>query len=268
MDLKFIGGQKALSMEQIHHIHTKNLSLYQWIAIDVHSRFRLMGYSYEKSWTNGLAWIFWVLSWLGSHGVQSQTFFTVDRGEAFGGKFWFKICKLRKLLSDFGYTFIQNRVGHPEDPPHIECSHQTDDEAFYIPQLLSIASKKKSFFWSDGLFYYYNILRRHSSLDRISPYAHLRKTTKGIDDKFRFIPPIFLDYLAVQLGDWSDHVLASHLNNFPLCFMMMIFHRQIVNNLIGKVHNSFIIFKYFSEYHILLLQAKIIQFIVIPLLLD
>ena len=146
MDLKFIGGQKALSMEQIHHIHTKNLSLYQWIAIDVHSRFRLMGYSYEKSWTNGLAWIFWVLSWLGSHGVQSQTFFTVDRGEAFGGKFWFKICKLRKLLSDFGYTFIQNRVGHPEDPPHIECSHQTDDEAFYIPQLLSIASKKKSFF--------------------------------------------------------------------------------------------------------------------------
>jgi len=67
MDLKFIGGQKALSMEQIHHIHTKNLSLYQWIAIDVHSRFRLMGYSYEKldKWTSVdflgafMAWISW-----------------------------------------------------------------------------------------------------------------------------------------------------------------------------------------------------------------
>lgn len=104
-------------MEQIHHIYTNNLPLYQWTAIDVHSRFRLIGYSYEKSWTNGLAWIFWVLSWLRSHGVQSHIFFTVDRGEEFGGKSWFKIYELRKLLSDFGCTFIQNRPGHPEDNP-------------------------------------------------------------------------------------------------------------------------------------------------------
>ena len=60
--------------------------------------------------------------------------------------------------------------------------------------------------------YYYNVVRRHSSLGRQSPFAHLAKTAPDLDDKIRFVPPIFLDYLAVQLGDWSGyHLLASYL---------------------------------------------------------
>jgi len=40
----------------------------------------------------------------------------------------------------------------------------------------------------------------------------LAKTAPDLDDKIRFVPPIFLDYLAVQLGDWSGyHLLASYL---------------------------------------------------------
>jgi len=39
----------------------------------------------------------------------------------------------------------------------------------------------------------------------------LAKTAPDLDDKIRFVPPIFLDYLAVQLGDWSGyHLLASY----------------------------------------------------------
>jgi hypothetical protein len=95
--------------------------------------------------------------------------------------------------------------------PHVERSHRTDDEEFYIPRLLSVASKKDFFFEAMNYLYYYNVVRRHSALERKSPYAHLSKTTRGIDDKIKFIPPIFLDHLAVQLGDWSGyHVLASH----------------------------------------------------------
>jgi len=38
-----------------------------------------------------------------------------------------------------------------------------------------------------------------------------------LDDKIRFVPPIFLDYLAVQLGDWSGyHLLASYPTPVPL----------------------------------------------------
>jgi len=41
----------------------------------------------------------------------------------------------------------------------------------------------------------------------------LAKTAPDLDDKIRFVPPIFLDYLAVQLGDWSGyHLLASYLH--------------------------------------------------------
>ena len=218
IDLKYIVDQKALSMEQIHHIHTRNLPRYQWTAIDVNSRFRLMAYSYEKTWTNGLAWFLWVLSWLRSHGVTSHVVFTVDRGEEFGGKSWLKVHELKKLLSDFGCSFVQNRAGHPEENPHIERSHRTDDDEFYIPRILSIDSPKDFFFEAMNYLYYYNVHRRHSSLGRLPPYSYLSKSVTGLDDKIKFIPPIFLDYLAVQLGDWCGyHLLASHLVFYISC---------------------------------------------------
>jgi hypothetical protein len=211
IDLKYIVDQKALSMEQIQHVYSQKLPLYQWTAIDVNSRFRLMAYSYEKSWNNGLTWFLWVIAWLRSHGVSSHIIFTVDRGEEFGGKSWFKVHELKKLLSEFGCTFIQNRARHPEENPHVERSHRTDDDEFYIPRILSINSPKEFFFEAMNYLYYYNAVRRHSSLSRQPPFTHLMKTTSSIDDKIRFVPPIFLDYIAVNLGDWSGyHLLASH----------------------------------------------------------
>jgi len=210
IDLKYIVDQKALSMQQIQHVYSHKLPLFQWTAIDVNSRFRLLAYSYERTWTNGLTWFLWVLSWLRSHGVTAHIIFTVDHGEEFGGKSWLKIFELKKLLSEFGCTFIQNRPKHPEENPHIERSHRTDDDEFYIPRILSINSPKEFFFEAMNYLYYYNVVRRHSSLGRQSPFAHLAKTAPDLDDKIRFVPPIFLDYLAVQLGDWSGyHLLAS-----------------------------------------------------------
>ena len=211
IDLKYIVDQKALSMQQIQHVYSHKLPLFQWTAIDVNSRFRLLAYSYERTWTNGLTWFLWVLSWLRSHGVTAHIIFTVDHGEEFGGKSWLKIFELKKLLSEFGCTFIQNRPKHPEENPHIERSHRTDDDEFYIPRILSINSPKEFFFEAMNYLYYYNVVRRHSSLGRQSPFAHLAKTAPDLDDKIRFVPPIFLDYLAVQLGDWSGyHLLASY----------------------------------------------------------
>ncbi len=50
IDLKYAVDQKALSMEQIDYIHVKDFPLYQWGAIDVSSRFKLIAYSDEKTW--------------------------------------------------------------------------------------------------------------------------------------------------------------------------------------------------------------------------
>ena len=143
VDLKHIIDQKALSPSQIAHVLRNDLPLYQWGALDVNSRFKLIAYSKEKSWTNGLTWFLWVTSWLRSHGVSVRIVYTVDHGEEFGGKSWFKIVELRKLLSGFGCFIIQNRLKHPEENAHLERSHRTDDDEFYIPRIHTITTNKQ-----------------------------------------------------------------------------------------------------------------------------
>ena len=98
IDLKHIIDQKALSLRQISHIYTCNLPIYQWGAIDVNTRFKLIAYSKEKSWTNGLTWFLWVTSWLRSHGITANIVYTVDHGMEFGGDCWWKMTELRHLL--------------------------------------------------------------------------------------------------------------------------------------------------------------------------
>lgn len=49
MDVQFIRNQKALTREQIIHLNRFNIPNYQWSAIDVNSRFKLIAYSREKS---------------------------------------------------------------------------------------------------------------------------------------------------------------------------------------------------------------------------
>jgi len=88
----------------------------------VNSRFKLIAYSREKSWTNGLCFYLWTISWLRCHGVTATIVFTVDRGEEFGGQSWLKVQELRQL--------IQNHKGHPEENAHLERSHRTDNEEF------------------------------------------------------------------------------------------------------------------------------------------
>jgi len=95
MDVKYIRDQKALSKQQIIHLDRFAIPNYQWGAIDVNSRFKLIAYSRERSWTNGLCFYLWVISWLRSHGVTAEIVFTVDNGEEFGGKSWLKVKKLR-----------------------------------------------------------------------------------------------------------------------------------------------------------------------------
>lgn len=114
IDLKQIRDHKALTKEQIIHLDRYGIPNCQWSALDVNSRFKLIAYSREKSWTNRLCWYLWVISWLRSHRVQSTIVFTVDNGEEFGGKSWMKVRELRELIDGFGCRVIQNHKGHCE----------------------------------------------------------------------------------------------------------------------------------------------------------
>ncbi len=215
MDIKHIRDHKALSKEQIIHLDRYQIPNYQWGALDVNSRFKLIGYSREKSWTNGLCWYLWVISWLRSHGVKAQMVFTVDNGEEFGGKSWMKVRDLRKLISGFGCRLIQNHKGHCEENAHLERSHRTDDEEFYIPRVMNIKSEAQLLEEAMGYIYYYDNVREHSALDYQTPFARLKSQLPEIDDKIRFVIPIMLDEVSVNLGPWSGyHVLAQH-HNYP-----------------------------------------------------
>lgn len=211
VDVKFIRDQKALSAAQIVHLDHYHIPNYQWDAIDVNSRFKLIAYSREKTWTNGLCFYLWLISQLRSHGVESPIVFTVDHGEEFGGKSWVKMADLRKLLSGFGCRVIQNHKGHPEENAHLERSHRTDDEEFYIPRVLKLKSEADLLDEALGYNYYYNNVREHSSLGYRTPYQHLKQQLPELDDHIRFVIPILLDKVAVALGPWSGYnVLAQH----------------------------------------------------------
>jgi transposase len=215
VDLKYIRDHKALTREQIIHLDRHDIANYQWSALDVCSRFKLIGYSREKSWTNGLCWYLWVISWLRSHGVKSTIVFTVDNGEEFGGKSWLKVRELRKLISGFACRLIQNHKGHCEENAHLERSHRTDDDEFYIPRAMLVKSDADLLDEALGYIYYYNNLREHSALDFKTPFSCLKAHLPDIDDKIRFVIPIMLDKVAVELGPWSGyHVLAQHRRDF------------------------------------------------------
>jgi transposase-like protein len=220
IDVKHIRDQKALTIEQIIHLDTFNIPNYQWSALDVNSRFKLIAYSKEKSWTNGLCFYLWVISWLRSHGVKCQIVFTVDNGEEFGGQSWLKVRELRKLLAGFGCRLVQNHKGHPEENAHLERSHRTDDEEFYIPRVFNI--KSEADLLSEGLKYnyYYNNYRDHSALDYQTPFEYLKKQMPAIKDEIRYVVPIMLDKVAVELGPWSGYNVLAPYPKFvvELCF--------------------------------------------------
>lgn len=211
IDLKYIRDHKALNREQMIHLDRYDIPNFQWSALDVNSRFKLIAYSREKSWTNGLCWYLWVISWLRSHGVKSTIVFTTDNGEEFGGQSWMKVRELRKLIGGFGCRLIQNHKGHCEENAHVERSHRTDDDEFYIPRVMAIKSEADLLDEAVGYMYYYNNVREHSSLDYQTPFSYLKRHLPDIDDTIRFVIPIMLDNVSVQLGPWSGyHVLGQH----------------------------------------------------------
>lgn len=214
VDLKYIVDQKALTEEQIGHIYAHDLPLFQWGALDVNTRFKLIAYSKERTWTNGLTWFLWVTSWLRSHGVTREIVYTVDHGVEFGGDCWWKIVELRQVLKGFGCRIVQNTKRHPEENAHLERSHRTDDEEFYMPRIHTINTNQEFYREAFHYLYYYNSVRKHSSLQGKTPFQVLKQQLVTVDVRINLVPPIFLDKLSIDLGPWSGyHLLAQYLTD-------------------------------------------------------
>jgi putative transposase len=74
------------------------------------------------------------------NGVELTIIFTVDNREEFGGESWPEVSELRKLISSFGCGLIQNRKGRCEEKSHLERSHRTDGDEFYMTGAMLVKS--------------------------------------------------------------------------------------------------------------------------------
>ena len=116
--------------------------------------------------------------------MLSRTYYTIF-------KLW--LFSVYKKISGFGCKLIQNHKVHPEENTHLERSHRTDNEEFYIPRVLKIRSEKDLLDEALGYIYYYNNMREHSSLNYQTPYQHLKKYLPEVDRNIRFVIPIMLN---------------------------------------------------------------------------
>jgi len=63
--------------------------------------------------------------------------------------------------------------------------------------------------------YYYNAVRKHSGINRETPVTRLFAQEPYLDARIKFVPPLILDNISVNLGNWSGyHVLAQHLVHY------------------------------------------------------
>jgi len=92
-----------------------------------------------------------------------------------------KVRELRKLVGGFGCRVIQNHKGHCEENTHLEHSHRTDDNEFYIPRALEIESEADPLHEAMGYTYCYSNVREHSPLNYQVPFSvtGIRDTEEG-----------------------------------------------------------------------------------------
>ncbi len=122
-----------------------------------------------------------------------------------------KVQDLRKMIAGFGCRLIQNHKGHCEENAHLERSHRTDDDEFYIPRAFDLVSENSLLNESLGYIYYYNNLREHSALNYQTPFHILKQRLPEVDDAIRYTIPVLLDVAAVKIGPWSGYnVLAQN----------------------------------------------------------
>jgi len=72
--------------------------------------------------------------------------------------------------------------GHCEENAHLERSHCTEDDEFYIPRVMKIKSGAELLDEAMGYIYYYDNVMEHSALKYQTSFAHLKSQLSEIDD--------------------------------------------------------------------------------------
>src|SRR3989344_2040804 len=80
-----------------------------------------------------------------------------------------------------------------------------------MPRIQTITNNQQFYKEALNYLYYYNNVRKHSSLDGKTPFTTLQEQLPDIDTRIKVVPPIILDRVSVDLGPWSGyHLLAQY----------------------------------------------------------
>lgn len=138
---------------------------HQGTATDIKTRIRFLSFSYEKTFSNGLVFMWTILYFLRRLGIEHRITFQTDNAKEFGGKSIDKLDYInRQIFGAPQASLIHIPKGKKEWNAFVEKSHQTDDNEFYIPQL-ELCQDVREFFWRAMRWQWlYNTKRRHSTI--------------------------------------------------------------------------------------------------------
>ena len=201
-DAKDVHDKGALGTLRTTHLCRQGLPRYQWTACDGRTRFRCLAYSHRLNRTNGLGFMILVLLWLRAFGIDVPVTFQTDWGQEFGGDNPDQVLRLsHRFLNPLDAQLARYPKGRKGYNGRVERSHRTDDEEFYRPYLLHLATVSQFLIYAQRWTYFYNALRPHSGvgMDGRTPLAVLRDLGYTGPQAVAAFPPVLLDPISTDL---------------------------------------------------------------------
>lgn len=219
-DTKEIPDIRALPKETYVHLFKNHLPIYQWTAIDPKVKLKFLAYSTNKTITNGLAFMLLVWMWLRAFGIDYKLFFQFDGGSEFPGQTLEKLAKMQeKIFKYLNVQLLRTRKNHPEDNAFVERTHRTDDEEFYVPQLLKYDNTSEFMMGAQKHELYFNTKRWHygREMNGMIPQQKLKQLVPRINPKICYFPVLLLDNISTDkiFTSGGQHVL----DYYPLVFL-------------------------------------------------
>jgi len=200
IDSKHIADARTLPEKAYAAMFKYKLPKYQFTAIDIRTRMRILCFSDELSFANGFSFMLYVGFLTRALGIRHRIFFQTDNGSEFGGPEKSRKRKILKenFLEPLGITLLSIPKGEKEAQGFVERSHRTDDEEFYIPTLPHMTSRKAFMASATSWVKYYNQRRSHGGREMYgkTPQEKIYELSLASSKAATSIPPLLLDKVS------------------------------------------------------------------------
>jgi transposase len=183
-----------------------NLPVYQYTARDVTSGLVFWAFAYEKTLTNSVIFIIYVMEHLKAHGVDlSKVTIQTDNGSEFIG------LPLAKTISEFTKTILSYKARHSTIPPgahrfqsDVETFHNLEETDFFD---IETFKGMKVFLEKTNTFsIFFNLIRPNTYKENQTPFAIAKKKVLGINKTIALLPPVVLDSFVKDMRNLDSEV--------------------------------------------------------------